>query len=361
MSFTVRSTAWNTTEYSWKWIYLQHESFITSFALFLLEDFCHPGFWDNPLFLQLFCLLWWVLLPRSLMWVSPTFLLFTVTLSLHSPWLNSSVPTASTYLHSGNSQNYISGPNLSLESGSLWPDLAPQLNTRQAGSLQPRVSQRVTCEASPSLPSVLPGNAPLQVLSRFLIHGCNHVPSLLPPGWSFWNISWILSLSLPKWLWVAYREHTGLRALGKHVPSLRLCYDCTVRHTVPHQWSMHLHSSCLPICPMPGQPSFSLHCLAQNHLLGEQPKSATPLPWVSLCPCHPPDASQWDVFVTLAESQNKLLNALPWHHAPLIPAAQAQPDSWPTADAALFVAKCLLFLCFSSVYDGQNWDQKSNS
>lgn len=155
------------------------------------------------------------------MWVSPTFLLFTLTLSLHSPWLNSSVPTASTYLHSGNSQNYISGPNLSLESGSLWPDLAPQLNTRQAGRLQPRVSQRVTCEASPSLPSVLLENAPLQVLSRFLIHGCNHVPSLLPPGWSFWNVSWILSLSLPKWLWVAYREHTGLRALGKHVPSLR--------------------------------------------------------------------------------------------------------------------------------------------
>lgn len=206
MSFTVRSTAWNTTEYSWKWIYLQHESFITSFALFLLpEDFCHPGFWGNPLFLQLFCLLWWVLLPRSLMWVSPTFLLFTLTLSLHSPWLNPSVPTASTYLHSGNPQNYNSGPNLSLESGSLWPDLAPQLNTRQAGSLQPRVSQRVTCEASPSLPSVLPGNAPLQVLSCFLIHGCNHIPSLLP-----------------KWLWVAYREHTGLCALGKHVPSLRL-------------------------------------------------------------------------------------------------------------------------------------------
>lgn len=119
-SFSVRSTAWNTTEYSWKWINLQPKSFIVSSAfLYLLEDFCYPGFWDKLLSFRLLCLLWWPLLPRCLMCVLPTFLLFVQPLA--SPWLISLMPTAPRIHTPCNSQNYISGPNLSLGSLSLVP------------------------------------------------------------------------------------------------------------------------------------------------------------------------------------------------------------------------------------------------
>ena len=201
------------------------------FALFfLLEDFCHPGFWDDPLFLHLLCLLWQLLLPRFLTWVSPTSLLLTTTPSLHSPWMISSVPTASRYLHSGNSQNYISSPNLSVESGNLFPDCAPQLTTRQPGNLQlQNLTDGHLWGISISSPAwVLLRTAPLPVLTCCLIHCCNPIPSLLPPGWSSWNMTWILSLSLPlpQRLWMACkvksklfpRMHIGLSVLGKRVP-----------------------------------------------------------------------------------------------------------------------------------------------
>lgn len=95
--FTVMGAAWNTMEYSWKWIELQHgwasTRFIKSFALLLLlEGFCHPGVWDNPLFLHLLCLPWWLLLPRPLVWMSPFYSWpWLHVFTLHSPWLISSV------------------------------------------------------------------------------------------------------------------------------------------------------------------------------------------------------------------------------------------------------------------------------